>query len=152
MRMQMFERSAGIIMLREENGKVYILLLKKPSGYWECPKGKIRSTETTIEAALREVQEETGIRTVEVLDGFKHEIYYKYVRHPYEIKKSVTYYVGFTNEKEVRISDEHLDFGWFELDDIISNTDGIKTYSDVIRMLNRVREWLPENLKEVVHA
>lgn len=54
--------------MKEENsagGVVFyggqVLLLRKKRGYWVLPKGRIEPGESTEEAALREVQEESGV-------------------------------------------------------------------------------------------
>lgn len=54
--------------MREENsagGVVFyqgrVLLLRKKRGYWVLPKGRIESGEAIETAALREVQEESGV-------------------------------------------------------------------------------------------
>ena len=57
------QESAGIIILNKNN-KVLIL---RPSGYgnkiWSVPKGKIEKDEMPIDAAIRETEEEAGIKT-----------------------------------------------------------------------------------------
>jgi 8-oxo-dGTP diphosphatase len=50
-----------------------VLLVKRPEGVWALPGGKIEPGETTAQAAVREVLEETGIaaETLEVLGVFE---------------------------------------------------------------------------------
>ena len=60
--------SAGILLFREHAGIVEVLLVKpggpfwrnKHEGAWMIPKGAIEPGETSLEAALREFEEETG--------------------------------------------------------------------------------------------
>src|SRR3954467_3829191 len=62
--------SAGILLFRQRSGKLEVLLVKpggpfwrnKDAGAWMIPKGGVESGETPIEAAVREVEEETGMR------------------------------------------------------------------------------------------
>jgi predicted NUDIX family NTP pyrophosphohydrolase len=62
--------SAGILLFRERDGKIEVLLIKpggpfwrnKEAGAWMIPKGAIEPGETAAEAALREFEEETGTR------------------------------------------------------------------------------------------
>ena len=57
------EISAGGVIYRK-NGQSYEFLLGKHSGYhkWVLPKGHIESGETQMETALREVEEELGVK------------------------------------------------------------------------------------------
>jgi 8-oxo-dGTP pyrophosphatase MutT (NUDIX family) len=52
--------SSGSVVLRQINGEWHALLLRAWS-HWDFPKGNVESGETLMEAALREVNEETGI-------------------------------------------------------------------------------------------
>ncbi len=65
------ERSAGILLFREETGKKLFLLLNYPSGHWDFIKGRIEKNESLKQAALREAREETGITDIEFIDGFE---------------------------------------------------------------------------------
>jgi 8-oxo-dGTP pyrophosphatase MutT (NUDIX family) len=55
--------AGGIIWRHGQGGDVEIVLVHR-SAYndWALPKGKLHASETEAEAALREVQEETGLR------------------------------------------------------------------------------------------
>jgi len=57
-------RAAGGVPWRHSNGgEVEILLVHRPRyDDWTFPKGKVKSGETDEQAALREVEEETGLR------------------------------------------------------------------------------------------
>ena len=53
----------GIVWRHGEGDEVEIVLVHRPaSGDWSFPKGKLHPDETEARAALREVQEETGLR------------------------------------------------------------------------------------------
>lgn len=56
------ERSAGGVVVRPLAGSWHALLIRDPYGKWSLPKGHIEGGESLREAALREVEEETGIR------------------------------------------------------------------------------------------
>ncbi|MYA64370.1 MAG: NUDIX hydrolase [Gemmatimonadetes bacterium] len=56
------ERSAGGVVVRPLGGSWHALLIRDPYGKWSLPKGHIEGGESLREAALREVEEETGIR------------------------------------------------------------------------------------------
>ena len=59
----MTEKSAGFILITDdfETDDYSVLLLHYTSGHWDYPKGNIETNETELEAATRELQEETGI-------------------------------------------------------------------------------------------
>jgi 8-oxo-dGTP pyrophosphatase MutT (NUDIX family) len=54
--------AAGGIVQHSNNS----FLLIKRFGFWDFPKGKIESAESNQEAALREVQEETGVGNLQI--------------------------------------------------------------------------------------
>ena len=56
-RMRWVRAAGGIVS--DESGE---MLLIRRNGRWDLPKGKVEAGETLLEAALREVEEETGIR------------------------------------------------------------------------------------------
>jgi 8-oxo-dGTP pyrophosphatase MutT (NUDIX family) len=58
----MKEISAGGVVYRRTGGGVEILLIEDRYAYWTLPKGKQEFGETPEETALREIEEETGIR------------------------------------------------------------------------------------------
>lgn len=62
--------SAGILLFRSRDGTTEVLLIRpggpfwrgKDAGAWMIPKGMIEAGEAPAEAALREFEEETGVR------------------------------------------------------------------------------------------
>jgi predicted NUDIX family NTP pyrophosphohydrolase len=66
------KRSAGILMFIVKEDILKILLVhpggpfftKKDDGYWGIPKGLVENNENILEAAIREFEEETGIKPV----------------------------------------------------------------------------------------
>jgi 8-oxo-dGTP pyrophosphatase MutT (NUDIX family) len=54
--------AGGVVWRRAEGGTVEVMLVHRPAyDDWSFPKGKLRQGETEAEAAVREVQEETGL-------------------------------------------------------------------------------------------
>jgi 8-oxo-dGTP diphosphatase len=55
-------RAAGGVVLRGERALTEVLLVHRPRyDDWSLPKGKLHAGEDDVEAAVREVREETGI-------------------------------------------------------------------------------------------
>ena len=83
----MEEISCGGVVMHE--GRV--LLLKKFNGHWVLPKGRIEDGETKEEAAVREVEEETG--TLAEIQKYIGYIKYAYtIRDSMQIFKTVHFY------------------------------------------------------------
>ncbi len=109
------ERSAGIIVFKKENSEIYYLLLraKFKSEYWEFPKGLIEEKDKNpLEAAKREVWEETGIRELKFIKNFIEKISYFYKRNNELVNKEVTYFLAECLNEQVNISKEHVEYKW----------------------------------------
>ncbi len=132
---EIFERSSGIILFRNDGGKKLFLLLHYPSGHWDFVKGRIEKDEDEIQAAFRETREETGIKDIKLIEGFKEKIHYTYQHENKLIKKEVVFFLGITNSIHVTISDEHTDYVWLEYDSAYKKT----TYQNAKSLLQKCR-------------
>lgn len=63
------ETSAGGVIVRRGGGEPRVLLIRDPYANWGLPKGHLEAAETAVEAAAREVTEETGLTGLAVLDA-----------------------------------------------------------------------------------
>lgn len=61
------ETSSGGVVYRWVHSEPRFLLIRDPYANWGLPKGHIEGGESPEEAALREVEEETGLRTLQVI-------------------------------------------------------------------------------------
>ena len=112
------EKSAGAIIFRKEEDNIHYLLLHYPSGsraskdYWDFPKGHIEKEEKEIETAGREVEEETGLKELEFISGFKEQIEYFFKLKGETVFKTVVFFLAETKTKEIKISFEHIGYQW----------------------------------------
>lgn len=109
------EVSAGMILFRRTPEPNY-LLLHYESGHWDFPKGHIESGEDPEETAKRELQEETGISEIHLLDGYKQALRYFFRQKGIGIFKVVIFFLAETTQSEVTLSAEHVGFDWLPYD------------------------------------
>ena len=123
------ETSAGIVLFRKEGTKKMFLLLHYPSGHWDFVKGKMEKGESTMETAIRETEEETGITDVRFLENFEEWIEYNFQYKGEIVHKKVVFFLGETRTEEVKISNEHLSYAWKEYNEAMEKTtfDNAKT-------------------------
>lgn len=112
----MFEESAGVIPIYEESGK--ILLVQHRAGHWGFPKGHVEKGENIQQAALRELQEETGLTKVDLQ---VEPIVKKYVfeKNGKQVEKIVSYFVGVVDTKDVTIGQNEIQaFAWLPYEEV----------------------------------
>ncbi len=109
----MEERSAGAVVFRtaKKGTRLFILLLN--AGRWDFPKGNREDGETEFQTVMREVGEETGLKGISVVPGFRKVIEYFYRREGKNIHKQVVYLLAEADGDNVKISFEHQGYGWF---------------------------------------
>ena len=61
------ETSSGGVVFREHESVPQFLLIKDPYDNWGLPKGHVEGGETPVQAAIREVTEETGLCELHVI-------------------------------------------------------------------------------------
>jgi len=128
-----YEKSAGIIVYYGGKKNLKFLLLKYPT-YWGFPKGIIEEKETEEEAAIRELQEETGLKA-EIIPGFKHEQQWFYKYGGELVKKEAVFFLARTSKEEaekVKISYEHEDFAWLSFSEALEKMK-IKSNKEMLR-------------------
>ncbi len=105
------------MLYRDEGGRRLFLLLDY-GRYWDYAKGHVEEGEDDLRAARRELEEETGILQVDLVDGFAKPITY-FFHHPDRglVRKTVVFFLGSTRTAKVRISHEHTGYAWVEADE-----------------------------------
>lgn len=105
--------SAGAAILRvTPHGRRYLLL--RAYNYWDFPKGEVEPGETPLQAAIREVREETGLNRLEFRWGEQYR-----ETAPYSRGKVARYYLACTDEERVVLAAnpvtgirEHMEYRW----------------------------------------
>lgn len=94
-----YEKSCGFVVYKEVQGENYYLIIRNISGEYGFPKGHVENNETEHETAIRELKEETNVE-VEIIDGFRHQIEYKFPNKMNVMKRSV-YFLGKCLEDDI---------------------------------------------------
>ena len=114
----------GIALLNNEN-KVFVgKRIDNPNGFWQMPQGGVNENEIFEIAAKRELEEETGIKSVKLIKEIDDWLIYnlppnllgKIWKGKYSGQKQKWFIMKFTgNEKEININTknpEFLDWKW----------------------------------------
>ena len=115
-----------LVVIYTKQSSTLLLHRADKKNYWQSVTGSIEKKETLIEAARREVYEETGINTNEysLQDwklNHKYEIY-QHWRHRYEpnITHNTEHIFGLEIPLETPIklsTSEHVDYKWVKIDE-----------------------------------
>lgn len=111
-------KACGFLVVR--GTPVTSFLLMKHPHRWDLPKGHVDQGETEMQCALRELEEETGIRADEITvdPTFRYEIQYvvnyKKKFGGQDCLKTVVYFLAWLNlEIDITVT-EHGEFRWFD--------------------------------------
>ena len=131
------EKSAGAVVFIKEKEPIY-LLLQYEAKHWDFPKGNIEAGETDHQTVKREIEEETGIKDIELIKDFKENIQYYFKFNNELINKTVVFYLAKTKTKEVKISFEHIGFEWLPYDKALEKL----TFKNAKKILENVHKFL----------
>jgi 8-oxo-dGTP pyrophosphatase MutT (NUDIX family) len=121
--------SAGLIVIRRSNEGIRYLVLYHGGSYWNFPKGKMESEERSWQTAIREVNEETGLKNSELklFRNFKTKEEFTFRAGKEKIFKIVILYLAETKQSHIKVSREHEGYGWF-------------TYKEAKRILSKHKD------------
>ena len=113
--------SAGVIIVRTNEVQLKYLLLRA-FGYWDFPKGIVEPGESPVEAAKREVAEETTLNELNFRWGYDYR-----ETGPYGRGKVARYYIAETSESRVSLpvnpdigKPEHDEYRWVSYEEALS--------------------------------
>ncbi len=114
-----FAVTVDAVLLARENDQQHVLLILRGNppfeNMWALPGGYVDMDETTADAAMRELAEETGVEgmALQRLDVFD-----KVDRHPTERNISVAYYALLNEKVEAKAHDDAKDVRWFNINEL----------------------------------
>lgn len=121
-------------VVENEKGEILLIYRKK---HWDLPKGKLDEGESIEDCAVREVEEETGLKQVllgDLIDTTTHQ--YK-ENGEQIIKKTIWYKMKASSlDKLTPQTEEQIeDIRWVKPDELQSYTEN--TYPNIILILNK---------------
>ena len=120
----------GIILLNKENKIFVAKRIDNPKNFWQMPQGGVDKNENYYKAALRELEEETSIKSVKLVKEIEKKFTYILPNHLIGIiwkgkfkgqkqKWFVMRFIG--SESEININTKHpefLDWKWIDLNEL----------------------------------
>ena len=144
----------GIVLLNKKNKIFVAKRIDNPKNYWQMPQGGIDGNEDYLSAALRELEEETSIKSVELLKEIDEFITYELPKDllgiiwkgKYRGQKQKWFVMRFTGQdQEINLKTkkpEFLEWKWVNPDKI---TDTVVDFK-----LNVYRK-IQEKLKDIIN-
>jgi 8-oxo-dGTP pyrophosphatase MutT (NUDIX family) len=129
--MNRVQASGGVVVKRENNLLKIILIIFKDGSGLAIPKGKIEKGENQKSTAIREVQEETGLR------GLKINKKLGIITRPSTEDNGVTLikdiHVFLMDAKDYTHHKADENYGWFTIDAFVEEADFLKEVKDQIQ-------------------
>ena len=108
--------SAGGAVFRVDDSRpIFLLLGFRRRNAWCLPKGIIEEGETEVEAAKREVMEETGLKDLSLIKKIGN-IHYNFWSRGRNLDKTVHFYLFETRQRETTVGEEHDMYAWFSFE------------------------------------
>jgi len=120
----------GIVVLNKDNRVFVAKRIDNRKNFWQMPQGGVDSGESFLEAAFRELEEETSIKNIELIKELDDLIAYELPPHllgiiwkgkyrGQEQKWFVVRFVGKDNEIDIKTKNpEFYEWKWIDLENI----------------------------------
>ena len=142
----------GIILLNKENKVFVAKRIDNPKDYWQMPQGGVNDKEQLLSAAFRELEEETSIKNVELIQEIDGNLTYELPKHllgiiwkgKYKGQKQKWFlmrYLGDYNEINIKTAKpEFLDWKWIDIEMITDVVVGFKlhVYEELKRKIKKI--------------
>jgi 8-oxo-dGTP pyrophosphatase MutT (NUDIX family) len=122
-----------------------LYLLLNYGRHWDYPKGHVEQGESDIDAAFRELAEETGIIHATRVGTFSHTLSYFFRSKSGLIRKSVTFFLAHTPATDVTLSHEHTGYEFLPYDAAVARVT-YKSSKEVLRAANAYLQTHPNGL------
>lgn len=128
--------SAGGIIIKREDSSVKVLVTQHSGHHgWDFPKGHLEAGESSEQAALREVEEETGVRG-KILEKVGQTQYF-YFEESQKVFKTVTFFLmEYISEGEASTAFEVSDKVWLPVDKVSEKL----TFKDTKALWEKARQ------------
>lgn len=138
------EASAGGVVYRRGEDIVF-LLIRDPYDNWGLPKGHIEPGETVLEAAIREVGEETGLTELRALDELPSIDWYFRDRAHQLVHKRCRFFLmeSASGEARPQLAEGISDCRWLPFEEAVATL----THDNARRVLRAARERLTSILQ-----
>ena len=142
----------GIVVLNKQNKVFVAKRIDNPKNFWQMPQGGVDEGENFLNAAYRELEEETSIKKVKLIQELEGTITYELPdrllgiiwKGKYRGQKQKWFLMRFTgDEKEINIktkNPEFLDWKWIDLEMITEVVVDFKlnVYKDLKEKIKKI--------------
>jgi putative (di)nucleoside polyphosphate hydrolase len=142
----------GIVVLNKQNKVFVARRIDNPKNFWQMPQGGVDEGENFLNAAYRELEEETSIKKVELIQELEGTITYELPDHllgiiwkgKYRGQKQKWFLMRFNGEdNEINIktkNPEFLDWKWIEIDQLTEVVVNFKlhVYKEVKEKIKKI--------------